>query len=44
MFRKQIMKLKRLLANKTLEVDFFKHALQKVGARRRQGIADFSSK
>ena len=34
--RKQILKLKRLLANKTLEVDFFKHALQRVGARRRQ--------
>ena len=34
--RKQVTKLKRLLANKTLEVDFFKHALQRVGARRRQ--------
>jgi transposase-like protein len=34
--RKQISKLKRLLANKTLEVDFFRHALQRVGARRRQ--------
>jgi transposase-like protein len=34
--RKQIGKLKRLLANKTLEVDFFRHALQRVGARRRQ--------
>jgi transposase len=34
--RKQIIKLKRLLANKTLEVDFFRHALQRVGARRRQ--------
>jgi transposase-like protein len=34
--RKQILRLKRLLANKTLEVDFFKHALQRVGARRRQ--------
>lgn len=34
--RKQITKLKRLLANKTLEVDFFRHALQKVGTRRRQ--------
>jgi transposase-like protein len=34
--RKQITKLKRLLANKTLEVDFFKRALQRVGARRRQ--------
>ncbi len=34
--RKQILKLKRLLANKTLEVDFFRHALQRVGARRGQ--------
>jgi transposase-like protein len=34
--RKQILKPKRLLANKTLEVDFFRHALQRVGARRRQ--------
>jgi len=33
--RKEIDKLKRLLANKTLEVDFFRVALQKVGARRR---------
>jgi transposase-like protein len=33
---KQILKLKRLRANKTLEVDFFRHALQKVGARRWQ--------
>jgi transposase-like protein len=33
---KQILGLKRLLANKTLEVDFFRHALQRVGARRRQ--------
>ena len=36
--RKQILKLKRLLANKTLEVDFFRHALQRVGARRRQSF------
>ena len=36
--RKQILKLKRLLANITLEVDFFKHALQRVGARRRQSF------
>ena len=36
--RKQILKLKRLLANKTLEVDFFRHALQRVGARRRQNF------
>ncbi len=34
--RKQIIKLKRLLANKTMEVDFFRRALQRVGARRRQ--------
>ena len=37
--RKQILKLKRLLANKILEVDFFRRALQRVGARRRQGCA-----
>ena len=36
--RKQILKLKRLRANKTLEVDFFRHALQRVGARRRQSF------
>lgn len=36
--RKQILKLKRLLANKILEVDFFRHALQRVGARRRQNF------
>jgi hypothetical protein len=36
--RNQILRLKRLLANKTLEVDFFKHALQRVGARRRQNF------
>ena len=34
--RNQILKLKRLLANKILEVDFFRHALQRVGARRHQ--------
>jgi transposase-like protein len=34
--RRQITRLKRLLANKTLEIDFFRHALQRVGARRRQ--------
>jgi transposase-like protein len=34
--RKEITKLKRLLANKTMEVDFFRRALQRVGARRRQ--------
>jgi transposase len=32
--RKQIRDLKRLLADKTLEVDFFKGALQKIEARR----------
>jgi transposase-like protein len=36
--RKQILKLKRLLANKTLELDFFRRALQRVGARRRQNF------
>ena len=36
--RKQILKLKRLLANKTLEVDFFRHALQRIGVRRRQNF------
>ncbi len=33
--RKEVGRLKRLLADKTLEVDFFKGALQKVEARRR---------
>ena len=33
--RKQVRDLKRLLAEKTLEADFFKGALQKVEARRR---------
>jgi hypothetical protein len=33
--RRQITKLKRLLANKTLEADFFRHALERVGAGRR---------
>ena len=32
--RQQIANLQRLLADKTLEADFFKGALQKVGARR----------
>ena len=32
---KEISQLKRVLAEKTLEVDFFKGALQKVEARRR---------
>jgi transposase len=34
--RKQIRQLQRVLAEKTLEVDFFKGALQKVEARRRE--------
>jgi hypothetical protein len=33
--RQEIDELKRLLAEKTLEVDFFKGALQKIAARRR---------
>jgi hypothetical protein len=33
---KEITRLKRVLADKTLELDFFKGALQKVTARRRQ--------
>ncbi len=32
--RKEVSQLKRLLADKTVEVDFFKGALQKVEARR----------
>jgi transposase len=35
--RKEVRDLKRVLAEKTLEVDFFKGALQKVEARRRSG-------
>ncbi len=38
-YRKQAQQLKRLLAEKTLEVDFFKGALQKVEARRQQSGA-----
>jgi len=34
--RKQVSKLKRLLADKTVEMDFFRSALQKVRARRQQ--------
>jgi transposase-like protein len=34
--RKEVSRLKRVLAEKTLEVDFFKGALQKVEARRQQ--------
>jgi transposase-like protein len=35
----EIKQLKRLLAEKTLEVDFFRGALQKVAARRKQSSA-----
>ena len=34
--RKEIQQLKRLLAEKTMEVDFFKGALQKIEARRQK--------
>jgi transposase-like protein len=34
--RQQVRRLKRLLAEKTMEVDFFKGALQKVEARRQR--------
>jgi hypothetical protein len=34
--RKEIHRLKQLLAEKTLEVDFFRGALQKVEARRQK--------
>jgi hypothetical protein len=34
--RKEIHRLKQLLAEKTLELDFFKGALQKVEARRQK--------
>jgi transposase-like protein len=34
--RKEVSRLKQALADKTLEVDFFKGALQKVEARRQQ--------
>ena len=34
--RKEVNQLKRLLADKTVEVDFFKGALQKVEARRQR--------
>jgi len=36
--RKEISQLQRVLAEKTLEVDFFKGALQKVEARRRTAV------
>jgi hypothetical protein len=35
--RKEVSQLKRLLAEKTMEVDFFKRALQKVEARQKSG-------
>ncbi len=35
-YRKEIQQLKRLLAEKTMEVDFFKGALQKIEARRQR--------
>jgi transposase len=35
-YRQQVHQLKRLLAEKTMEVDFFKGALQKVEARRQK--------
>ena len=38
-YRKQAQQMKRLLAEKTLEVDFFKGALQKVEARRQRSGA-----
>ncbi len=38
-YRKQVLRLKQLLAEKTLEVDFFKGALQKIEARRRKSDA-----
>ena len=38
-YRKENQRLKRLLAEKTLEVDFFKGALQRIEARRRKSGA-----
>jgi predicted RNase H-like nuclease (RuvC/YqgF family) len=38
-YRKQVRRLERLLAEKTLEVDFFKGALQKIEARRQKSGA-----
>ena len=35
-YRKEIQQVKRLLAEKTLEVDFFKGALQKIEGRRQK--------
>jgi len=34
--RNEVNRLKRVLAEKTLEIDFFKGALQKIEARRQQ--------
>ena len=44
-YRQQVHRLKRLLAEKTLEVDFFKGALQKIEARRqkRDGTGETTS-
>jgi transposase-like protein len=36
MLRKEVSQLRRVLVDKTLELDFFKGALQKVEARRRK--------
>ncbi len=41
--RSEIDKLKRLMANKTVEVDFFRCALQKVEARRLGARTNFGS-
>lgn len=41
--RREIADLKRLLAEKTLEVDFFEGALRKVGARHRES-SDFGER
>jgi hypothetical protein len=38
-YRKKVLHLKQLLAEKTLEVDFFKGALQKIEARRQKSGA-----
>ena len=38
-YRKKVRRLERLLAEKTLEVDFFKGALQKIEARRQKSGA-----
>jgi DNA topoisomerase IB len=37
--RKEITKLKQVLANKMMEADFFRRTLQRAGARRRQRTA-----